>query len=426
MPNEIKVPAVGESVTEGILVEWQVADGDVVARDQPLFELETDKITMTVNAEEAGKVTIGVQAGETVQVGQVVGQLDTTVTGPPTHAAKPDAPAAAVAAPAKSAPPPAALPASAKSPGGAPARGAVAEALSPSVRRMLRETSVDPGSVTGTGRGGRVTPADVQRAATQPAPATTTSAAARSASPGPGAGDALPRQVRKPMSPLRKRIAERLVQAQHTAAMLTTFNEADMTSVMELRARYNKDGAFEKRHGVKLGFMSFFVKAVVEALKAVPAVNGYIDGEDIIENHYFDIGVAVGTEKGLVVPVIRDADQLDFAQVEQAIGDLALRARKRQLTIEDLTGGVYTISNGGVYGSLLSTPILNPPQSGILGMHAIKKRAMVMPDDSIQARPMMYLAMSYDHRLVDGSEAVTFLKRVVECIESPERMLLSI
>ena len=427
MPVEIKVPAVGESVTEGILVEWSVADGDVVQRDQPLFELETDKITMTINAEAAGKIRIAVEAGATVEVGQVVGQLDTTVTDGPTAASKPDAAPAAAPAPAPAAKKPAPA-ATAPSTPSASAKGAVAEALSPSVRRMLRETSVDPSSVTGTGRGGRVTPADVSRAASgdKPAPAAEKAPAAPRATSSSGSADGVPRQVRKPMTPLRKRIAERLVQSQHTAAMLTTFNEADMSNVMALRARYNKDGAFEKKHGIKLGFMSFFVKAVCDALKTVPAVNAYIDGEDIVENHYYDIGVAVGTEKGLVVPVVRNVDQLGFAEVELAIGELARRARNRQLTLEDLSGGVYTVSNGGVYGSMLSTPILNPPQSGILGMHAIKKRPIVMPDDSIAARPMMYLAMSYDHRVVDGGEAVTFLKRVVECIENPERMMLGV
>jgi 2-oxoglutarate dehydrogenase E2 component (dihydrolipoamide succinyltransferase) len=231
--------------------------------------------------------------------------------------------------------------------------------------------------------------------------------------------------VRKAMSPLRKRIAERLVQAQHNAAMLTTFNEADMTTVMEMRARYNKDGAFEKRHGIKLGFMSFFVKAVVEALKAVPAVNGYIDGEDIIQNNYFDIGVAVGTEKGLVVPVIRDCDHKSLAQIEKDISDAGKRARDGQLKIEEMQGGTFTISNGGVYGSLMSTPILNAPQSGILGMHRIEERAVVR-DGQIVARPIMYLALSYDHRLVDGKEAVTFLVHVKEAIEDPKRLVLDL
>ncbi|MBN2490331.1 MAG: 2-oxoglutarate dehydrogenase complex dihydrolipoyllysine-residue succinyltransferase [Planctomycetes bacterium] len=297
----------------------------------------------------------------------------------------------------------------------------------PSVRRMLQEYGIDPSSIAGTGKDGRITKEDVVRvlntgkvAPPPPPPASPPPSAPASAPPAPAAGA---RQTRRPMTSLRKRVAERLVKSQQTAAILTTFNEADMGAVLALRARYKE--RFEKRHGIRLGIMSFFVKAVVDALQTVPALNAQIDGDDIVQNPFFDIGVAVGTEQGLVVPVLRDADRLGFAEIELKIADFARRARERKLELAELAGGCYTISNGGVYGSLLSTPILNPPQSGILGLHAIKKRPVVV-DDRVEIRPMMYLAQSYDHRLIDGSEAVTFLKRVVECVENPERMLLDI
>ena len=308
------------------------------------------------------------------------------------------------------------------------------ESLSPAVRRMVEEFQLDPGTIAGTGKDGRITKEDVVRhleqtraPAAQAAP--TAPKAAPPAVPAPAAAPpaAAPRagerETRKPMSPLRQRIAERLLEAKQTTAMLTTFNEADMTNVFALRAKHKQ--AFKEKHDISLGFMSFFVKASVDALQTVPQLNARIEGNDIVENHYYDIGVAISSDKGLVVPVVRDADRLSFAGVELAIADLAERVRTKKITLADLSGAVFTISNGGVFGSLLSTPILNPPQSGILGMHAIKKRPVVV-NDEIVIRPMMYLAMSYDHRVVDGREAVTFLKRIVECIENPERMMLEV
>jgi 2-oxoglutarate dehydrogenase E2 component (dihydrolipoamide succinyltransferase) len=408
---EIKVPEVGESITEGVLVAWSAEDGQQVAMDDPLFELETDKITLTVQAVAAGRLSVGVPAGEKVRVGQVVGTIDTDAAA--TKAPQPPArPAPAEATPAEA----------------APALGPAdhAEALSPAVRRLVAEHQLDPGQISASGKGGRLTKEDVlrhlERGAAPPAeaPPAPAPAPAPAAKPADGAGR---QETRRPMSSLRQRIAERLVAAQHTAAMLTTFNEADMSQVIALRERHRDD--FEKRHGVRLGFMSFFVRAALEALRELPVVNSRIDGESIVEPQYHDIGVAVATDFGLVVPVIRDADRLSFAEIERVIADFARRARDRKLELNELVGGTFTISNGGVYGSLLSTPILNPPQSGILGLHAIKKRPVVV-DDQIAIRPMMYLAMSYDHRLVDGRDAVTFLKKIVECIEHPERIWLDL
>ena len=401
---DIKVPEAGESISEGVLLEWHKKDGDPVRVDEPLFELETDKITMTVVSETTGLLSIRVGEGEKVTMGQVVATLDTDKAVALQPEPAPEAPAAV------------------------PRREEEAttsklEELAPSVRRLVREHHIDPAAVTGTGKDGRLTKEDVARAldsGTPTSPTVTAKAAAPVDSP---PGDILPRQTRKPMSPLRQRIAEKLVHAQQTAAILTTFNEVDMTGVMNLRKLYKE--SFEDKYGVRLGLMSFFVKAAVDALKTVPALNVWLDGEDIVQNHFYDIGVAVGTKHGLVVPVIRNADRLSFAGAEAAIADFAERARIRKLNLDEITGGCFTVSNGGIYGSMLSTPILNPPQSGILGMHAIKKRPVVV-GDAIEIRPMMFLALSYDHRLVDGSEAVTFLKRIVECIENPERMMLDV
>jgi len=414
---DVKVPEAGESISEGVLLEWHKQSGDFVKMDEPLYELETDKITMTVVAETAGQLAVQVEAGERVVMGQVVGTLDPARSGDlqPQIASAVEEGAGAEAVD----------------------EGAESPTLAdhaPSVRRMLAEYGVAPGEVDGTGKGGRLTKEDVLRvvnagqsapvAAKAPPLAAEPGAAAIADIPAqPGPRQPGPRQTRQPMTPLRKRIADRLVQSQQTAAILTTFNEVDMSAVVAIRARYRD--AFEKKHGVRLGFMSFFVKAVVDALQAVPALNAQIDGDEIVQNHFFDIGVAVGTEHGLVVPVIRDAEKISFAEVELKINDFALRARQRKLELHELAGGCYTISNGGVYGSLLSTPILNPPQSGILGLHAVKKRPIAVGDE-VEVRPMMYLAQSYDHRIVDGSKAVTFLKRVVECIEDPERMMLGI
>jgi len=443
---EVKVPEVGESITEGLLAEWLCENGAAVAMDDPLYVLETDKVTMTLEAEAAGVLEIRVAAGETVQVGQVVATLDTEATA----AADPGGSEAARESDA-TAGEPAQSPGPALTPpaGMAQVRAALVDetSLAPSVRRLLAESGVDPARIPATGRGGRLTKEDVIRylqehpetldpgseAAPVPEVADTPLAAPEvtEAPPPPSevttpavpAAPAGERQTRRPMSRLRQRLAERLVEVQQTAAILTTFNEVDMSRVMELRARFKP--SFEERHGVKLGFMSFFVKAVVDALRTVPEVNASIDGDEIVQNHYFDIGVAVDTDRGLMVPVIRDADRLSMAGVELAIAELARKARDRTLTVSDLMGAVFTISNGGVYGNMMSTPIINPPQSAILGMHAIKKRAVVV-DDEIVVRPMMYLALSYDHRLVDGREAVTFLRRIADCIENPERMLLEV
>jgi len=494
MITEVTVPTVGESITEGIIAEWKVKDGDYVRMDDPLFELETDKITMAMTAKAAGRISLKAEKGATVKIGQAVATIDTDAkaeagirpagrtavgegdgrkpitkdTAPPqTEGIKINAPAGLEQMREKLAP------------------AVDLDALSPAVRRLVAEHSLDPRVITGTGKGGRLTKEDVVRfissqtlLPTQPTlsspprlrggerggalPPEDEVATARrvlaevhpileqikqavvESKPTPpmsppaiaggegavipaiagGVGEA-PRQTRTPMSSLRARIAERMVLSQQTTATLTTFNEVDMTILLALRARFQEP--FTRKYGVKLGIMPFFLKAVVDALKMVPEVNAQIDGGDIVHNHYYDIAVAVSTERGLVAPVLRNADQLSFADIELAIADMGQRAQKRTLTLEELSGGVFTVSNGGVFGSLLSTPILNPPQSAILGMHGIKKRPVVVgSDDRIEARPMMYLALSYDHRVIDGRESVAFLKRVVECIENPERMMLEI
>ena len=394
MATEIVVPALGESVTEATVSKWLKSAGDAVAIDEPLVELETDKITLEVPAAAAGVLgAIEVAEGQTVEVGAVLGSIEASGgSGAPTPrpAARPEAP------------PPAAKP-----------------SLSPAVRKLVDEHGLDPAAIAGTGKGGRLTKGDVlaHLAAASEAPRDPAPSPPPPAEPAPAGA----REERVPMTRLRRRIAERLKEAQNTAAMLTTFNEVDMSAVIEMRARLRD--AFQEKHGVRLGFMSFFVKAVIVALKEVPAVNAEIDGTDIVYKNHYDIAVAVGTEQGLVVPVLRDADALSFAGIEAGIADLGSRARDGRLTMQELTGGTFTVTNGGVYGSLLSTPILNPPQSGILGMHKIEKRAVVL-DDELAVRPMMYLALSYDHRIVDGREAVTFLVRVKECIEDPERIML--
>jgi len=400
MTTEIRVPTLGESVSEATVAKWLKNVGDAVAVDDPLVELETDKVTLEVNAQAAGSLSeILVQAGENVAVGALLGMIG-----------------AAGAATAKAAAP-AAKPAAA-----APAPAKAAAALAPSVQKLVTENSLDPSTIAGTGKDGRLIKGDVLAAMAAPAAAPAPAPAAPSG-PRPQAV----REERVRMTRLRKRIAERLKQAQNNAAMLTTFNEVDMTAAMALRTQYNE--AFEKKHGVKLGFMSIFTKACIAALQSVPAVNAEIDGEDLVYKNYYDIGVAVGTEQGLVVPVVRDADQLSFAEIEKTIAGLGKKARDGKLSMDDLSGGTFTISNGGIYGSLLSTPILNPPQSGILGMHKIQKRAVVVSDksgDKIEIRPMMYLALSYDHRIIDGREAVTFLIKVKEAIEDPQRLLFDL
>ncbi|MFD0848017.1 2-oxoglutarate dehydrogenase complex dihydrolipoyllysine-residue succinyltransferase [Sphingosinicella xenopeptidilytica] len=389
MAIDVVIPALGESITEATVGEWLKKPGDAVKADEPIVSLETDKVAVEVPAPSAGVLSEQLAAvGDTVNVGAVIARLEA---------------GGAAAAPAKAAAPKAAAPAKA---------AAAAEAKqSPAVTVALAETGVDAANVQGTGKDGRLTKADVRGAATAPAPA----AAA------PAAGARQEERVR--MTRLRQTIARRLKEAQNTAAMLTTFNDVDMTAVMEARDRY-KD-MFEKKHGVRLGFMSFFTKACCLALKDVPSVNAAIEGDEIVYRNYADIGVAVSSPGGLVVPILRNADALSFAETEKAIGDFGRRARDGQLKIEELQGGTFTISNGGVFGSLLSTPILNPPQSGVLGMHRIEERPVVR-DGQIVVRPMMYLALSYDHRLIDGREAVTFLVRVKEALEDPTRLVLDL
>jgi 2-oxoglutarate dehydrogenase E2 component (dihydrolipoamide succinyltransferase) len=415
MAVDVKVPSVGESVKEGMIHRWHVKNGDYVARDQVLVELETDKATVEVVAEAAGVVTLGRKQGDTVAVGEVIASIDTS-------AAKPaGAPAATASAPAT--PAPAAAPSPVVAAPAAAARADVAQTLSPAVRRVVSETGIDPASVEGTGRGGRLTKGDVLAAtsagAAAPAAKASTPVVAAPAARQPGTRT----ERREPMSMLRRRIAERLVEAQSTAAILTTFNEIDMSAVMTLRSQY-KD-AFKEKYGVSLGFMGIFVKAVIEALKAFPAINGWIEGNEIVYHDYYDIGVAVSGDRGLVVPVVRNADHLSLAETEAAIGTYAKRARDGKITVDELTGGTFTVSNGGVFGSLMSTPILNPPQSGILGMHKIQERPVVV-NGQIVVRPMMYVALSYDHRIVDGREAVQFLVKVKECVEDPARILLGV
>jgi 2-oxoglutarate dehydrogenase E2 component (dihydrolipoamide succinyltransferase) len=398
MAVEIKVPTLGESVTEATIAKWFKNVGDAVKADEPLCELETDKVTVEVPAPAAGMLSaITAPAGTTVAVGAKLGELEAGAAG---KAAAPTAaaPAAAKAAPA-AAPAPAAV-SSDKQPG-------------PAARKALSEAGLDATAVSGSGKDGRVTKPDVAAAVAAP------KAAAPAA---PAAPRALgPREERVKMTRLRSRIAERLKHAQNTAAMLTTFNEVDMTAAMAMRSKYNE--TFEKRHGIKLGFMSIFAKACVVALKELPAVNAEIDAGDIVYKNHYDIGIAVGTPQGLVVPVVRDCDALSFADIEKKIGDFGRRARDGKLTVDEMSGGTFTITNGGIYGSLMSTPILNPPQSGILGMHKIQPRPVAV-GDKIEIRPMMYLALSYDHRIIDGREAVTFLVRVKECIEDPARLIL--
>jgi 2-oxoglutarate dehydrogenase E2 component (dihydrolipoamide succinyltransferase) len=379
MSLEVKIPSVGESITSGLLSVWHKNDGDTVAAGDLLLTLETDKVSSEIQAEQAGTLHIKVPAGTDVKIGEVVALIEPGGVAPaPKAEAKPALPAAK---PAAEPPPPAAKPETA----------------------LPKKESTPAPSIAAAVAAANLSLATLSENA--PAPATDG------------------RTTRKRMSPLRKKIAQQLVAAQHTAAILSTFNEADMSAVMRLRTEMQED--FVKEHGIKLGFMSFFIKAVVSALRAVPAVNVRVDGDDVVQNHFYDIGVAVGTERGLVVPVIRGADALSFAQIERALADYAVKAREGKIKIEDLQGGVFTISNGGIYGSLLSTPILNPPQSGILGMHKIQERPVAV-DGAVAIRPMMYLALSYDHRVIDGKEAVTFLVRVKECIENPARLLLGL
>lgn len=414
--TEIRVPTLGESVTEATIGRWFKKAGDAVAVDEPLVELETDKVTIEVPAPSAGTLSEIIAAdGTTVAVGALLGQITDGAAGAK-PAAAPAKPAAAAPAPAAAAP--AAAPAAPKAP---PADAP----LAPSVRKLSAETGIDASTVPGSGKDGRVTKGDmlaaIERAASAPTPVNQPAAAVQVRAPSPA--DDAAREERVKMTRLRQTIARRLKDVQNTAAMLTTFNEVDMTNVMALRAHY-KD-AFEKKHGSKLGFMGFFTKAVVQGLKDIPAVNAEIDGTDLIYKNYYHIGVAVGTDKGLVVPVVRDCDHKSIADIEKGIADFGRRARDGQLKIDEMQGGTFTITNGGIYGSLMSTPILNAPQSGILGMHKIQERPMVV-GGKVEVRPMMYLALSYDHRVIDGKEAVTFLVRVKESLEDPARLVLDL
>jgi 2-oxoglutarate dehydrogenase E2 component (dihydrolipoamide succinyltransferase) len=415
--TEIRVPTLGESVTEATIGRWFKKAGDEVKVDEPLVELETDKVTIEVPAPTAGVLSdIAAKDGETVAVGALLGEIK------PGAGASP-APAKAAPSPAPKPPPAPAAPAPQAS---APAKLAPAEApLAHSVRQIATETGIDPAAVPGSGKDGRVTKGDmlaeIERAAAQPTPVPQLAASVQVRAPSPP--DDAAREERVRMTRLRQTIARRLKDAQNTAAMLTTFNEVDMTHVMALRNQY-KD-LFEKKYATKLGFMGFFVRACVQALKEIPAVNAEIDGTDIVYKNYYHIGVAVGTDKGLVVPVVRDCDRKSLAEIEKEIADFGRRARDGTLKLEEMQGGTFTISNGGVYGSLMSTPILNAPQSGILGMHKIQERPMVVAG-KVEPRPMMYLALSYDHRVVDGREAVTFLVRVKEVLEDPARLVLDL
>ncbi|MCZ6672663.1 MAG: 2-oxoglutarate dehydrogenase complex dihydrolipoyllysine-residue succinyltransferase [Verrucomicrobia bacterium] len=406
MATEVKVPPVGESISSGILAAWHVKEGDFVERDQVLFELETDKITSEGLAEVSGKISLQVAEGDDVDIGQVVAIIDESADG----SSKPKEPDAVEPEPTAEEEPIEEAP--------APEIESELKPVSPAVRRIAAESGIDPSLIKGTGKGGRVTKGDMLQSAKAP----------ESPTPDPVVADPSPapsgeRTTRKKMTGLRKKIADRLVQAQQQAAILTTFNEVDMTEVMRLRKLHQEK--FVAKYGHKLGFMSFFVKAVVNALKEVPEVNAQIHGQEIVTNHYYDVGIAVGTEKGLVVPVVRDCDLKSYAEIEGDILGYAQKARGGKLSIDDLQGGVFTITNGGIYGSMLSTPILNSPQSGILGMHSIQERPMAIGGE-VKIRPMMYLALSYDHRIVDGKEAVIFLVKVKEGIEDPTRLLFEI
>lgn len=401
--TQIVVPTLGESVAEATVAQWLKKEGEAVKADEPIVELETDKVTLEVNAPADGVIVkIGVGEGDTVEVGAILGELEEGAVANDAAPAKKEESKAASAAPEKKEEPKAAAPsADAKT--------------SPAVRKMINDNNLDASKIPASGKDGRITKEDVEKFLA--------SGGAKAAVPA-AAVDQGPREERVKMSKLRQVIARRLKEAQNTAAMLTTFNEVDMGPVMELRNEY-KD-LFEKKHGIKLGFMSFFIKATIQALKEFPAINAEIQGDELVYKNYYNIGVAVSTPQGLVVPVIRDADQLSMAEIEAKIVDFGKRARDGKLSMDEMTGGTYTITNGGVFGSLMSTPILNTPQSGILGMHTIQKRPMVMKDGSIEARPMMYLAQSYDHRIVDGREAVSSLVRIKQAIEDPQRLILDV
>jgi 2-oxoglutarate dehydrogenase E2 component (dihydrolipoamide succinyltransferase) len=427
MKAQVKVPAVGESITEATISEWTKKNGEIVKRDDVLLVLETDKASVEVVAETDGMLETRAKAGDVVKIGAIVAEIDTDKAGAlaPAPAAASGSATAGAGATARSAPPP--MPASKAAPA-APSK--TLEMSGPAVKKMVADKNMSTAGIEGTGKAGRLTKGDVMgggggagaesvvSAKSSRAPATVTSLQPVQAK------TSLGEEIeRVPMTTIRKRIAERLVMAQHTAAILTTFNEVDMSNLMALRAKYKE--RFSERYGVNLGFMGFFTKAVIEALKAFPKVNAFIDGQDMVFHHYYNIGIAVGTERGLVVPVLKHAEHMSLAEVELSIKGFGQKAKDGKISIDDLNGGTFTISNGGVYGSLMSTPILNPPQSAILGMHKIEERPVAI-NGQVVVRPMMYLAMSYDHRIIDGSESVSFLVRVKECIEDPSRLLLEI
>lgn len=422
MKTQIKVPAVGESITEGTIAQWTKKNGEYVKRDEVVMVLETDKASVEVVAEVDGLLSTSAKAGDVVKVGAVIGEIDTDAAKPAGAGATTSPTPPTASAPAKAATPVPSVSAAAAA--AASSFLSKTDTQSPAVRRVVAENNLNPETIPGTGKGGRLTKADAVGAigaSVSPAPVNTPAVQApRAPVAKPTLGEEI---VREPMTTIRKRIAERLVEAQHNAAILTTFNEIDMSQLMALRTKYKEK--FEKKYGVGLGFMGFFVKAVIEALRAFPRVNAFIDGGDVLYHNYYNVGVAVGTEKGLMVPVLKHAEHMSLAEVETSIKAFAQKARDGKISIDDLSGGTFTISNGGVYGSLMSTPILNPPQSAILGMHKIEERPIAV-NGQVVIRPMMYVALSYDHRIIDGSESVSFLVRVKDCIEDPSRLLLEI
>jgi 2-oxoglutarate dehydrogenase E2 component (dihydrolipoamide succinyltransferase) len=436
MPIDVKIPALGESISSGVLSAWKISEGSYVEIDQPIYELETDKITQEGLAEVSGVISFLAKEGDEVEIGATIANIDESAENPNSSESmtKPQAQEPLVEGPAvtPAVPPESIVAPSPSSPSQDESDPKVDDSipaplpLSPAVRKILAETDIDPTTISGTGKDGRITKADVL-AAKSAAPSPTVAPPSTPVNP-PQAVPVTPasldsRSTRRPLSPIRRKIASRLVEAQQTAAILSTFNEVDLSAIMALRKKHQD--SFVKQNGVKLGFMSFFVKGVVHALRAVPQINARMEGNELVENHYFDIGVAVGTKKGLVVPVLRDCDQLGFAEIEQSIVQYAEKARTGGITLQDMQGGCFTITNGGIYGSLLSTPIINPPQSGILGMHSIQERPVAV-NGEVVIRPMMYTALSYDHRVVDGKEAVTFLVKLKEAMEDPARLALGI
>jgi 2-oxoglutarate dehydrogenase E2 component (dihydrolipoamide succinyltransferase) len=426
MSTEVKIPALGESISSGVLSSWKVAEGSYVEVDQPIYELETDKITQEGLAEVAGVISFTAKEGEEVEIGATIANIDESAekSDSSTPAVVDELVVESAEAESKPEPAPIAVPVEVETVVKTAVPSSSELPFSPAVRKILAETQIDPATLSGTGKDGRITKADVINAqkTTIPAPSNEVPPAPTPA-PAPVSTDSDSRSTRRPLSPIRRKIASRLVEAQQTAAILSTFNEVDLTEIMALRKRHQD--SFVKQNGVKLGFMSFFVKGVVHALRAVPQINSRLEGSELVENHYFDIGVAVGTEKGLVVPVLRDCETLSFAEIEQSIVAYAKKARSGGITLQDMQGGCFTITNGGIYGSLLSTPIINPPQSGILGMHSIQERPVAV-NGEVVIRPMMYTALSYDHRVVDGQQAVTFLVKLKEAMEDPARLALGI